>query len=139
MIGLDALSVESATTLRTPQSIAASTTFCEPATLVRDVLERVVLGGVDLLERGGVHDVVDAVHGAGEPVAVADVADEPAQPFVVAEELPGLVLLELVAGEDHQAADRERVECVTDERLAEGPRSSGDQNRRSTENAHVAP
>ncbi|GAA3128941.1 hypothetical protein GCM10020001_058260 [Nonomuraea salmonea] len=94
-----------------------------------DVFERVVLGGVDLLERGGVDDVVDAVHGAGEAVAVAYVADEPAQALVVAEQLLALVLLELVAGEDHQAAHPQRVERVADERLAEGPRASGDQYR----------
>ena len=34
LIGLDALSVESAMTFLTPASIAASTTFCEPVMLV---------------------------------------------------------------------------------------------------------
>ena len=34
LIGLDALSVESATTFFTPVSMAASMTFCEPMTLV---------------------------------------------------------------------------------------------------------
>ena len=68
-----------------------------------DELERVVLRGVDLLERRGVHDVVDVVHRAQQPALVADVADEPAQARVVAEQLPDLVLLELVAGEDDQS------------------------------------
>jgi hypothetical protein len=34
LIGLDALSVDSATTFLTPQSMAASITFCEPVTFV---------------------------------------------------------------------------------------------------------
>ena len=34
LIGEDALSVDSATTRFTPASMAASTTFCEPSTLV---------------------------------------------------------------------------------------------------------
>ena len=65
-------------------------------------LEGVVLRRVDLLERGGVHDVVDAVHRAQQPALVADVADEPAQARIVVEQLADLVLLQLVAREDHE-------------------------------------
>ena len=49
---------------------------------------------------------VDAVHGALEAVAVADVADQEAEPTVVLEAPPHVELLELVAAVD---ADRCRL------------------------------
>ena len=97
-------------------------------------LPRVVLGGVDLLERGCVDDVVDAVHGPVEAVAVADVADEPAQPRVVAEQLAALVLLELVAAEDHDPLGVVVLQGLGDERLAERAGATGDEDRGAGEN-----
>ena len=47
-----------------------------------DGLERVVLGGRHLLERGRVDDDVDAVEGAVQALAIAHVAEEVAQALV---------------------------------------------------------
>ena len=112
LIGLDALSVESATTFLTPVSIAASMTFWRAEHVGLHELERVVLRGVDLLQGGGVDDVVDVVHRAQQAALVTDVADEPAQARVVVEQLADLVLLELVAGEDHESLRVEVLEGV---------------------------
>ncbi|MPM65653.1 hypothetical protein SDC9_112550 [bioreactor metagenome] len=101
-----------------------------------DELVRVVLGGVDLLVRGGVDDMVDAVHRAVEPGQVADVAEEPAQPTVVVEQLTALVLLQLVAGVDDDALRVHVVQQSGDERLAERAGATGDQDGRTRKNAH---
>nr|BFE77007.1 hypothetical protein GCM10020092_103080 [Actinoplanes digitatis] len=82
------------------------------------------------------HDVVDAVHGAGEALAVAYVADEEAQPRVVAEHLPDLVLLQFVAGEHDDALRVQVCQRVTQEGLAERTGRTGDQDRRSTQHTH---
>ena len=83
------------------------------------------------------HDVVDVVHRAQQALLVADVADEPAQARVVAEELAHLVLLELVAREDDQPARVEVVEGVADERLAEGAGATRDEDVGAVEYGHA--
>jgi hypothetical protein len=84
-----------------------------------DVLERVVLGRVDLLEGGGVDDVVDVVERAIQTGPIADVADEEAQARVVAEHPAHLELLELVTAEDDETPQIVLVEQAARERLAE--------------------
>src|SRR2546422_11344600 len=67
-----------------------------------DRLERVVLAGWDLLERGRVEHDVHAVHGPLEPRLVPHVADEEAERGVVDAVLEArhhLRLLQLVAAE----------------------------------------
>ena len=44
-----------------------------------DALDRIVFGRRDLLQRGGVHDDVDAGESPVQPLAVANVADEEPQ------------------------------------------------------------
>ena len=95
------------------------------------VLERVVFGRVDLLQGRRVNHIVDLVHGASQPVLVANVADEPAQSGVVVEPLAHFVLFEFVAGVDHDAAGVVLLEQQFDERFAEGACPSGDEDRRS--------
>src|SRR6478752_4654276 len=101
-----------------------------------DELVRVVLARVDLLEGGGVHDVVGAVHGPAEAVEVADVTDEPAQARVVVEQLTDLPLLQLVTAVDDDPLGVVVVEHLADERLAKGPGPTCDEDRRPFENAH---
>ena len=102
-----------------------------------DELVRVVLGRVDLLERRGVHDVVDAVHGALETVEVTDVTDEPAQARVVLEQRAALPLLQFVARVDDDALGVVLGEQLRDEGLAEGTGTTGDQDGRTVKNAHA--
>jgi len=77
------------------------------------------------------------VHRPVEAVAVADVADEPAQPGVVAEEVAALVLLQLVPGEDDDALGADGVQQVADDRLPERARPSGDEDGRISEDTNA--
>jgi hypothetical protein len=95
--------------------MAASITFCEPTTLVW----------------------TNSVHGPQQPWPVPDVADEEPQPRVVAEQLAHLPLLELVAAEHDDPARSQPVQGVADERLAEGPGASGDEDVGAGEDGHV--
>ncbi len=64
-----------------------------------DAFEWIVFGDRNLLERGGVHHVVDAVERLHQPIAIAHVADEEAHLRRV-ELLRHLELLQFVARED---------------------------------------
>src|SRR5690606_22070336 len=83
------------------------------------VLERVVLGSVDLLESCSMHHVIDAMHGPCKTVLIADVADEPSEARVVGELLTNLVLLQLVAREDHNTSRVVAFKQLCDEGLTE--------------------
>jgi hypothetical protein len=82
------------------------------------------------------HHVVDAVHRPGQAVPIAHIADEPAQPRVVAEVLADLILLQLIPREDDDPVRVELVQCVPKERLAERTGPTGHQNRTSAQHAH---
>ena len=131
LIGLDALSVESATTFRTPGFDGRVDHVLRAGDVGGDVLRRVVLGGVHLLEGGGVHHVVHPVHGPGEPVPVPDVADEPAQPGVAAE----LAHACHCFSSSRENTTTRRAGSVhrghAEERLPERPRPAGDQHGRA--------
>ena len=96
-VGLAALSDDVSTIVDTPAARQASMTFCGHVRLGR--LERVVLAGLDVLQRGAVEDHVDALAGTQQASPIADVADEEAN--VVATVAVTLVeLLGLVAPQD---------------------------------------
>ena len=100
-----------------------------------DRLERVVLADRHVLQRGGVDDHVGALDGATQPVAIADVTDEEAEPRVV--ELPlHLGLLELVAAEDADGGRIPLRERGAREMLAERARAPGQQDGPPLEMIH---
>jgi len=105
LTGPAALSVESATTFATPGIESGLDHVLGPDDVGLDAFEGVVFGRRDLFQGGGVDDDVDALDGPAEPVEIPDVADEVAQlAELFRRELLGhLVLLEFVAGKDHQA------------------------------------
>ena len=92
-----------------------------------DALHRVVLGRRHLLEGCGVDHDVHAVHGLRQAFLVAHVTDEVAHAGRV-EFLRHLVLLELVAREDHDARRLVALQQGFDVLLAEGTGAPGDQN-----------
>ena len=83
-----------------------------------DRLEGVVLADGHVLERRGVDDHVSTLDGAPQPVAIANVTDEEAQPRIVELALH-LRLLELVAAEDADGAGAPFRERGAREVLAE--------------------
>ena len=91
-----------------------------------DRLDRVVLGDVHVLHRGGVHDDVDAVEGAHQALAIAHIADEVAHARVAQLLLHHDVLL-LVAREDDHLRGLVRREQPPRERLAERASAARDQ------------
>src|SRR5690606_31024523 len=102
-----------------------------------DELEGVVLRGVDLLERGGVDDVVHGLQRTGEAALVADVTEEPAQAGVVPELVADLVLLQLVPRDDDDPSRVVVVEHFTQEGLAEGAGPTGDEDGGTVEERHA--
>ena len=91
-------------------------------------LERVVLRRRHLLQGGGVNDHVDVLKRAVQPIAIADVAEEEAQPRVVAELLGHLRLLHLVAAQDDQLLRVRVLEDDLGEAFPERAGAAGDQN-----------
>jgi hypothetical protein len=99
--------------------------------LVFGKLKWVVFGCRHLLESRGVHDVVYAVEGPHQPVAITDVTKE--KPHVgglrvIEEFLLKLVLLELVTGKDHHTTRPVMVEEREEQTLAERAGASRDEN-----------
>ena len=88
-----------------------------------DELERVVFGCVDLLERGRVHDELDAVH-SPHRVAVANVAESTAaggrRRTVAAPRM-----LQLVAREDDDSGGVMLIQEMPDKRFAERSCAAG--------------
>ena len=112
-----------------------SATFWVPRMLVLIASNGLYSQTGHVLQRGGVDDDVSALDGTAQAVAVADVADEEAQPRIVELALH-LRLLELIAAED---ADGRRVplrERGAREVLAEGARASGQQDGPALEMVH---
>jgi hypothetical protein len=72
-----------------------------------------------LLERGGMHDVVDTVQCTHQPVLVANVTEEKPQTRVVIESQPNFVLLELITRKNNDLLRVEVRECVLNEGLTE--------------------
>ena len=73
-----------------------------------DALEGVVFGGRDLLQRRRMNHIVDAAKRHDEPIVVAHVADEIAQPPLGVERsevVLHLGLFEFVAGKNHKATN----------------------------------
>ena len=95
-------------------------------------LERVVLAGLDVLQRRAVEDDVDPVHRPVEPVAVADVADEEADVAPVVQPLALVELLRLVAAEDPDDR-RVALQEPLDEPGADRAGAAGDEDARAAE------
>ncbi len=94
-------------------------TFCVPSDVGLGRLERVVLPGLDVLERRTVEDDVDALARPQHAVAIADVADEEADarsgdPVALVE------LLRLVSPEDTHHVGPVRDEVI-DQARSDGP------------------
>ena len=101
-----------------------------------DALHGVVFGGRHLLEGGGMHHEVHAVHGHVQALGIPYVTDEIAHAGVI-ETLLHLELLEFITGVDDQSARRVEGEDSLDELLAKGAGSPGDQDRFAVEHVMV--
>src|SRR5699024_11266033 len=73
----------------------------------------------------------------GQPALVADVAEEPAQPRIVPEEVAHLVLLQLVPREDDDAPRVVVVEHLPEEGLAEGSGPAGHEDGCTVQERHA--
>ena len=124
LTGLTALSVDSAMTRATPVSIAASTTCCAPSTFVCTASNGLYSHAGTCFMRRGVDDEIGTVHGAKQPAAVADVADEEAKVRIRRVPLLHLVLLELVAREDSDGGVGPIGDGTRDEGVAERSRAA---------------
>ena len=115
---MTALSVDSATTvLHAGIDRSVDDVLCS-GDIGLHRLERVVLGGDDLLHRGGMDDDIGSLSGAQQSLRIPDVADEVAEPVPV-EALLHLGLLEFVAREDADRAVGEFRQDPSDKGVAE--------------------
>ena len=105
--------------------MAAVSVLSVPTTFVLHGLHGVELARRDLLQGGGMEDVIGSLHRIPESVGAAHVSDVELQ-LVAAVQVPHVVLLLLVAAEDADLGDF-RGEKPPQDRVAEGSRSAGNQ------------
>ncbi len=96
--------------------------------------ERVVFGHRHMLQRRGVHDIIDAVESLAQARPIAHVADEIAHAALV-EDLRHLELLQFVTRIDDHAARLVARQHRLHELLAERPGAAGDQDRFAVKHA----
>ncbi len=132
---MTALSVLSSHGHAASRLVHTSAMFSAPRMLVLHRLEWVVLARGHLLDRSRMNYDVDILHGAPQPLLVADVADEEPQPLVA--ELPlHLRLLQLVTAEYADRLGIPARQCGARELVTEGTRSPGQQDGPPLEVVH---
>ncbi len=86
-----------------------------------DAFERIVFCSRNLLQRGGMNNVIDVAHRHFQPRKIAYVTDEETQPrqYLGRKRLLHLVLLEFIARKDDEPLEFDNLRRALDEGLAE--------------------